>query len=258
MSSLSRITVYPIKSLDGHELTSCKVLPNGALAGDRRYALVDAWGKYVNGKNCAAIHGIRSTYCNDLKSVTLAHDLRQETFQLETEQAGIAHWCSEVLEKKCRLIENDDGGYPDDCDSPGPTVVSTATLALVASWFDWLDLDETRRRFRFNLELSEVPAFWEDSLVAEAHQVSRFRLGSLTWQGHGLCQRCVVPTRNSQDGAVAESFARDFVRYREEALPAWAPRERFDHFYRLGVNTRIDLGDQGGTLSVADPVEKIH
>ena len=258
MPSLSRITVYPIKSLDGHDLNSCQVLPNGALIDDRRYALVDAWGKYVNGKNCVAIHSIRATFSDDLKSATLTYDGQQESFDLEVEQARLATWCGEALGLKCRLIENRDGGFPDDCDAPGPTIVSTATLDLVTNWFDWLKLDEARRRFRFNLELSDVPAFWEDGLVASTHQVCRFHLGSLTWQGHGICQRCVVPTRDSRNGIVSESFARDFVRHRQEKLPEWAPRERFDHFYRLGVNTRIDSSDQGGTLHVGDSLEIHH
>ena len=47
MPTLERITVYPIKSLDGVVLESCRVLAGGALEHDRRYALVDAEGVFA-------------------------------------------------------------------------------------------------------------------------------------------------------------------------------------------------------------------
>jgi hypothetical protein len=38
-------------------------------------------------------------------------------------------------------------------------------------------------------------------------------------------------------------------------LPSWSARERFNHFYRVAINTRPE-GDQGGkTLRVGDRLE---
>ena len=255
MPNLQRITVYPIKSLDGHDLTTCTVLGNGALADDRRYALVDGWGKYISGKTCAAIHGIRATFSEDVQCVTLRCEGQEKSFTIADEQESLAAWCSEVLGKKCRLIENGAGGFPDDCESPGPTLISTASLELVASWFEGLDLTEARRRFRFNLELADAPAFWEDGLVTEESKVRRFQLGDLVWQGRGICLRCVVPTRDSCDGTVTAGFAREFNRLREATLPDWSPVTRFDHFYRLGANTRLDSDDNGSVLRLGDAIE---
>ncbi len=258
MPTLDRITVYPIKSFDGHQLSSCEVLSNGGLANDRRYALVDSWGKYINGKSCAEIHAIRAKYSDDLHGVSLSFAGQERSFEIATEQDALASWCGEVLGKKCRLIENSDGGFPDDCESPGPTLVSTATLLAVTEWFPGMDLAEVRRRFRFNLELANAPPFWEDCLVTGVDNVLRFRVGDLIWQGRGVCERCVVPTRDSLQGEAWPGFARDFVRKREAELPDWSPRERFDHFYRLGVNTRIDSCDNGDVLRVGDAIEKIR
>ena len=258
MPKLDRITVYPIKSFDGHDLAENTVLSSGALAEDRRYALVDGWGKYISGKSCAAIHHIRATFSDDIQEVTLSCQGQQKSFSIANEQEALAAWCGEILGKKCRLTENNAGGFPDDCEAPGPTLVSTATLEAVASWYEGLDVIEVRRRFRFNLEFAETPAFWEDGLVTAAHKVRRFRLGDLVWQGRGICLRCVVPTRDSGDGTVTASFAREFARRREESLPSWSPRERFDHFYRLGVNTRLDSDDNGSVLHLGDSIEVIH
>jgi len=255
--TLDRITVYPIKSLDGHDLQMSQVLSSGALAEDRRYALVDGAGKYVNAKNCAAIHNIRARFSDDLKQVTLSSQGQESAFKMASEQELLAAWCSEVLEVKCRLVENVVDGFPDDSISPGPTLVSTASLAAVASWFEGLDLAEARRRFRFNLEVASVPAFWEDELVSELQQVRRFRVGEFVWQGQGICRRCVVPTRGSRNGVVSVGFARDFSRRRQETLPAWAPASRFDHFYRLGVNTGLETGGHGHSLRRGDAIERI-
>ena len=262
MPHLNRITVYPIKAFDGHDLEASTVLPNGALADDRRYALVDGWGKYVSGKTCEAIHSIRATFSEDVQKVTLSSEGQQKCFAIAEEQEALAAWCGEILGIKCRLTENNEGGFPDDCEAPGPTIVSTTTLEAVASWYEGFDLCEARRRFRFNLELADAPAFWEDSLVHEEstveHKVRRFRLGDLVWQGRGICMRCVVPTRDSSDGTVTAGFAREFALRREESLPSWSPRDRFNHFYRLGANTRLDSDDNGSVLRVGDTIEVIQ
>jgi len=262
MPTLCRITVYPLKSFDGHDLSACKVLAGGALAKDRRYALVDGLGRYVNGKRCAAIQGIRATFSEDLKQVTLSCEGQESSFEIAAEQESLAAWCGEVLGVKCRLVENAEAGFPDDAVSPGPTVVSTASLEAVTAWFAGLDLTETRRRFRFNLELSDAPEFWEDGLVPPLRKTRRFRMGDLVWQGRGVCERCVVPTRDSCDSSATAGFAREFARLREQTLPDWAVRERFEHFYRLGVNTELDSsenepGESIDVVRVGDPVELI-
>ena len=256
LPTLSRITVYPIKSLEGHDLLTSAVLEGGALAGDRRYALVDSRGRYINGKRCEAMHRIRASFSDDLQEVVLRSEGQERNFAIAREQEALAAWCSEVLGRECRLVENVAAGFPDDVDSPGPTLVSSGSLEAVADWFEGLDVAEVRRRFRFNLEVADTEAFWEDGLVgSEGEEERRFRLGDLTWQGCGVCQRCVVPTRGSRDGLATSGFVRDFARFRERDLPAWVSLDRFDHFYRLGVNTKLDSGENNKVLQLGDTIE---
>ena len=257
MPSVHSITIYPIKSFDGREVSAATVLPSGALLHDRRYALVDKWGKFVNGKNCPEIHRIRAKFNEELSSVMLSCGANAQSFALEDDSDSLAEFCSELLGQKCRLISNLDGGYPDDSESPGPTLVSTSTLMAIGQWFDGIELDEVRRRFRFNIEIADAEEFWEDGLVPELQKLRRFRIGGLVWQGSGICRRCVVPTRDSLDGAVSADFAKEFVRRRQEMLPDWAPRDRFDTYYRLGVNTRLDSEADEQVLQVGDAIEVI-
>jgi len=258
MPHLTRITVYPIKSLDGLELTTAEALSSGALQNDRRWALVDPDGNCVNGKRCPAIHQIRALYREDCEEVTLSNSDREATFSLSHDQQAIAKWCGGVIGQSCQMRENNVAGFPDDTDSPGPTLISTATLEEVSSWFNDLSLPETRRRFRTNLEIDANQPFWEDQLISQDPMYQRFRIGKTLWRGQGVCQRCAVPTRDSQSGTVSPGFARQFSRLREAALPEWSPVGQFDHYYRLAINTKLDSFSGESVLRAGDSVDMIE
>jgi uncharacterized protein YcbX len=252
MTKLARITVYPIKSLDGADLTTAAVLPSGALLYDRRWAVVDDSGRVVNGKRTAAIHAIRATFANDFRFVNLLHtSIQTAQFELADESSGINEWLSEAVGANCRLVENRETGFPDDLDAPGPTLVSNGTVNEVSRWFE-LTPAEFARRFRANLTFDAGEPFWEDRLVGHVDQPVPFTIGEVSWLGVNPCQRCVVPSRDSLTGDATAGFQREFARRREAALSARAPRERFDHFYRLAVNTRLAPNCRGGKLSLGD------
>lgn len=254
---LSRITIYPIKSLDGIDVQVANVLPNGALANDRRFALVDAAVQYVNGKRTAAIHRIRATY--DLSQMTVAlHDTARNVvaeFSLVRDHAELSLWLTEAVGITCVFVENVSGGFPDDNEAPGPTVVSTATLAEVCRWFPGLTLDETRRRFRANMEIDGVEPFWEDRLFGPSGTALPFGIGESHWLGTNPCQRCVVPSRATESGEITPAFQGVFAENRRRQLPSWSPRDRFNHFYRLAVNTRPAPGQTSAVVRVGDLVQ---
>jgi uncharacterized protein YcbX len=252
MTSLRRITVFPIKALDGCDLNEVEVLRNGALANDRRWAIVDAQGRYVNGKRTPTLHAIRAMYDDDLRNVTLTSPRGRSTFELPTEAPDAAAWLSEQLDLKCRLIENAHGGFPDDGNAPGPTLISTASLEATANWFEGLDLPEMRRRIRANLEIDAPAPFWEDRLADDGGQPRRFSLGRVIYRGRTICARCVVPTRHSLTGDVLPGFTQHFISRRQDELPDWSPQEQFDHYFRLAINTSAEWVESGATIRVGD------
>ncbi|HUY88682.1 MAG TPA: MOSC N-terminal beta barrel domain-containing protein [Pirellulales bacterium] len=261
IAHLARITIYPIKSLHGVDVEHATLLPCGALEHDRRFALFDRQG-FVNGKRTNAVHRLRT-------SVDLAEDKLELTigfgepgegariYRLDSDQTPLTARLREYfhLDESARLAENVSGGFPDDIEAPGPTIVSTATLDCVAGWFPGLTVDEIRRRFRANLEIGGVEPFWEDRLYAEADQVVRFQLGDAALEGVNPCRRCVVPTRDSLTGEVGDQFAKQFAARRQQSLPPWAARSRFDHFYRLAVNTRAPQGAARCRIRVGSPLD---
>ncbi len=302
MPHLSGITIYPVKSLDGMSLSEATVLPSGALMHDRRWRLVDAEGAVVNAKKNARFHGIRATFGiegienSQIVSpfsgnfVTLSIDkdlqgenssLREETVPLLPNREGPCGWLSEALATHVLLQERLDGGFPDDRDAAGPTLISNESLQEVARWFN-LTIEEARRRFRMNLEVitqrdndlnkegAEVLSttvqgpFWEDSLACpvasnngmEVHAAEffepeylpgdprRFRIGTVLFQAAGVCRRCLVPERNSLTGDRNHLFYDQFEAFRMRRLPASVDASKWNHFYRLGVNTKL-RGDPG-------------
>jgi uncharacterized protein YcbX len=245
--------IYPVKSLDGVAVDEARVLPSGALEHDRRWALVDAQGKWINGKRTPRIHLLRSTIDPAARRIVLDAGGQIDEFKIDAERGPLERWLSDFLGLGVRIEENAVSGFPDDTTSPGPTVISTATLADVAGWFPGLNLVETRRRFRANLEIEDVEPFWEDRLYCEEGEAVRFEIGNVQLEGTNPCQRCVVPTRSPETGERYAEFATIFERQRFEKLPYWATRSRFDHFYRLAVNTRPVAGHTG-TIHVGDEV----
>ena len=253
---LAGIRIYPIKSMDPVSLLDSVILPSGALAHDREFALRDSEGRYVNAKRYAQIHTLRMEWEPEQGVICLRPEgcARSYAFSLTEDSDALESWLSRFFDQTIMLARNPDAGFPDDTVAPGPTVISTATLEEVASWYPGLSVSETRTRFRANLEIGGVPAFWEDRLYGEIGEVVPFWIGEVRIEGVNPCQRCIVPTRDTQTSELWPDFAQTFRTRREETLPPWANRARFNHFYRLAVNTCLPLIDHPQTLRVGDPI----
>lgn len=256
VAQVARILVYPIKSLDGVSCHRASVVSPGTLEFDRRWAIVDSKGKYVNGKRNAQVHQLRCQFDLATLTVTLSHegDTQAVPFHLATQREEINQWLSEYFQQPVFLEEKAEGGFPDDTDAYGPTIISTATLETVASWFPGLTVESARSRFRANLEISNVPPFWEDQLFTEQDTGVNFQIGSVLFQGMNPCQRCVVPTRDPHTGETYPQFQRIFTQQRQATLPSWTTHSRFNHYYRLSINTRIFSSQIGKAIGIGDPV----
>jgi len=296
MPTLDRITIYPVKSLDGIDVTEARVVPSGALEHDRRWQLTDIDGRVLNAKRSPLFHAIRAEFDLDSRLVTLSIDplaiqaraipgverlasLAPDTFPLVPGPDGPCGWLAEALSAGVRLepgsaasassqasasvllLERADGGFPDDREAPGPTLVSTASLEEVARWFSF-DLAEARRRFRANLELGGCDAFWEDTLASPAREdvpslldlppdlpadpyadlpplePREFTIGEARFRATNVCRRCVVPSRNSRTGAVTAAFREAFEARRSRGMRDDVDPGAWGTLYRLGVNTR--------------------
>lgn len=256
MPYLSKIIVYPIKSLDGVDVSSSKLTDEGALVHDREFALFDERDQYVNGKSTARIHQIRASYDLTMRtiSVGIQGQPERDTFHLDRDRSALETWFTQYFGYSIFIRQNIKAGFPDDTNASGPTIVSQATLETVASWFPGISLDDVRQRFRPNLEVEDAPAFWEDQLFATDGQPVPFQIGNVELRGINPCQRCIVPTRHPRLGDRTPNFQQDFSSKRRATLPAWAPSERFNHFYKLTTNTWIAPTEAAKMLQVGDEI----
>ena len=279
---LSGIRLHPVKSLDPVSVTEARIGPGGGLEHDRAWALFSVDGRWVNAKRTPAMHLIRATYAPDLRSVTLAvpgdrRNVPARTFPFPGGAEDAAEWFSVYFEQQI-LVRHAPEGFPDDSIAYGPTIISTASLQRVCEWFPGMTLDNARQRFRTTLEIDNgdlnasaaspqdaekaastnghLPAFWEDQLYGEDERsVVRFRIGEVKFEGSNPCARCPVPARDPQTAADLLGFQKRFSDLRRETLPAWAAAARFDHFYRLAVNTRVAPTETGKPLRLGDALK---
>jgi uncharacterized protein YcbX len=291
MAQLARITLFPVKSLDGIEVDRATLLPCGALADDRRWRLVDLDGHVVNAKRTPLMHPIRATFeLGDAPTVSLAVARpalgarsactpAPASFPLRPGPSGPCAWLSEALGIEVLIQERPEGGFPDDRDATGPTLVSSASLDEVARWFS-LPIDEIRRRFRVNLEIEGCEPFWEDTLASPAcppplssidaaasfgggspavepppSPPLSFHVGGAVLTAVNVCRRCPVPTRDSGDGRVTEYFRDVFEAWRRRRLRRDVDASSWGGFYRLAINT---IGDgRGVNVEVGDRIEPV-
>jgi uncharacterized protein YcbX len=252
---LSQIVVYPIKSLDGVSVKEARMTPGGILEFDRIYAIVDDAGAYVNGKRTSRIQLLRTIFDSTFQEVCIwqTGDSNRSHFSL-TEPAALNKWLSDFFGFSVKLTYEAKSGFPDDRTAFGPTITSEASLKMVTDWFPEMGLPSARRRFRSNLEIADVPAFWED-LFGAAGELKPFRIGDVHFLGHNPCQRCVVPTRDPDLGNSLANFQKSFMELRRKNLPKWSNAERFNHYYRFAINTSVPATEAGKCIRVGDLIQ---
>ncbi|HID65974.1 MAG TPA: MOSC domain-containing protein [Aquificaceae bacterium] len=246
---ISRIFIYPIKSLDPMEVESVKIIKKGSLEHDREFAFFDEGGKIVNAKKEKKFHLIRSFV--DFENEIFKFKYKNEMWQFSFSEINkVNEFFSEIFGYKVFLKRNKEGGFPDDRKAHGPTIVSNTTLRTVANWFD-ISEDEVRKRFRANIEIEHVPSFWEDSLVGKT-----FKIGGVVVEGVNVSKRCPVPARNPETGEFTKNFSKKFIEFRKKSLPEFSPREVFkDTFYRLCLNTNIPATEWGKEIRIGEEVK---
>jgi uncharacterized protein YcbX len=251
---LGRIIIFPIKALDGVMVESARFTAGGILENDRVFAIYDTAGKVVNGKRTPRVHELRSVFDPLFREVRLwPNGQTPVQFQLDN-PAPIEKWLGDFFGFPVVLQHETEKGFPDDREAFGPTIVSEASLRAIQTWFPELTIESTRRRFRANLELLGEKPFCEDALYGAPGELKPFRMGDVKFFGHNPCQRCVVPTRDPDSAQPVPEFQKKFMQLRKESLPPWANALRFNHFYRLAINTSVPSSEAGKQLRIADEV----
>ena len=230
---INKITIYPIKSLDGISLQQALITNGGCLLHDREYAITDEEGNFIIGKTNPLVHLLRSTidFDNETVSFRQQHETTWNQFHLQTEIPAIESYLSGYFGMHVLFKKNSNGRFLDIPDISGVTILSTSSLQSVSEWYGHMNLDETRKRFRSTIEIEGVPAFWEDHLFSKEGRGIEFKIADVTMYGMSPRARCVVPTRNPETGEVIHAFPKTFARHRAATLPEWSTLNEYGHHY---------------------------
>lgn len=224
---VDQIWVYPFKSLAGVSLTEVGINKSGALANDRRWAFFLKNGKTLNAKRSVVFQ-------TQKHSIDLEHNricFGDKIFGFD-DAISIEKYVSALMGQEVLLKENGSTGFPDDTDLAGPTVVLKETLECISQAME-IAYAEVLKRFRPNIIISGEKAFAEDHWLGKTIEIN-----GTQFVISGLCNRCIVPTRNSTTGIVDSDFKNRFVNVRQ-ANSSWRIKDTNDHYYKLCLNTQM-------------------
>ena len=252
--TVSRITIYPVKSLDGVSLQKGLIVKGGCIEHDREYVIADQEGNFIIGKTNPLVHSLRSSvdFGNGIISFRHKENASWNHFNLHNEKSAIDSYLSDFFKTPLTLQQNKEGRFLDIPDISGVTILSTESLKAVSTWFDNMDLEETRKRFRATIELEGTDAFWEDHLFSGEGTGIKFTLGEVTLFGMSPRARCIVPTRNPESGEAIHAFPKKFSKHRAATLPEWSRLKEFGHNYYLTVNCYIPATEVGKSIQIGD------
>ncbi len=264
MPHISRLFIYPIKSLGGIELPQAQVTARG-LQHDRRWMLIDDNNRFMSQRTTPSMalfalkladEGIKVTYrstqevcvlpfapqTQEQLTVTIWDDTCTGTRVSDAADA----WFSQRLGASCRLVFMDDDSLrPVDPRYAGPThitsfadaypmlLIGEASLQdLNSRLTDKVDFD----RFRPNIVISGTEPYHEE-------QMAHFIVGDIQFYGVKPCARCVMVGVNQQTAEVYPEPLKTLSSYR-----------KFGKKVFFGQNL---IHEGSGTISVGDELQII-
>ncbi|SFR83344.1 hypothetical protein SAMN05428970_2786 [Agromyces sp. CF514] len=216
---LTRVRLYPVKSLGGLDVASAQVEPWG-LAGDRRWAVVDENGRNVTARERNVMLGLRSELLADggvllsgAASEPASDPLRVDVpTDAEPVAVGISRqatalpagpeaddWLSSRIGQSVRLVwqpdptvrpvKDEHGGLDGDrmslADAAPLLLTTEASLAALNAWTDEGAPELDMLRFRPNLVVDGDEPFAED-------EWGFVTIGDVRFRVTGGCDRCMM------------------------------------------------------------------
>jgi uncharacterized protein YcbX len=249
-----RIAIAPVKALGLVHPDEVEVTGAG-VPGDRRFWIVDADGRLVNGKTHPGLMGVKPAWDEESRRLALAFpdgsvvDGVVETgAPVEAALYGEPHpshavvgpWqdaLSAFAGQPVSLLWSDGGAVDRGSDQGGwASIVSRGSLERLRREAG-AEREVDGRRFRMLFEIDGVPAHTEDEWLGE-----RVRVGEAVLAPIGDVGRCVTTTCDPDTGVSDFDTLKTLARYRREGVTEPLP---------LGVYCDVV---SPGTVRVGDPV----
>jgi uncharacterized protein YcbX len=257
--AISRLRIYPIKSLDPVELQEAEVGVH-SLRHDREFAMVAKDNRYMNGKRTGRVSELRAEY--DLPNYTVHLSPRAngvtDSFHLINDKAALEAYLEDFFGEPVTLLHDQQGQLMDIPSASSVTILSKASLLSLQEEFSDLTLEDVRLRFRATIELDGVDAYWEENLVAEPGVGMRIKLGDVEMIGISPRARCNVPPRDPFTGKTDKTFVKRMIKSRERTLPENSHIPAYGNLYHLTINTYIAESEKGKWLRIGDELQIIE
>lgn len=262
---LAEIRRYPVKSLRGHSLNEA-IAERAGLAGDRRWMIVDQWGKFLTQRQHPKLAQIEAVPTDN--GVELRH-ATHGALDVRYPKAGAAEqmvivwrdavrariataasgYLSAFLGQPVQLVHL----YDVEARPVDPAFGRADDRVGFADGFPFLvtltaSLDDLNRRltkpitmdrFRANLVIDGAPAWAEDTW-------RRLRVGGVTLRIVKACSRCAIPTLDPLTGEQPDG---------NEPLQTLASFRRGALGITFGQNA---IADAPGSLCVGDGVDVLE
>jgi uncharacterized protein YcbX len=255
MAYVANLGVHPVKTLDRVNVEEARITESGRLEYDRRYAFVESDEELIKGLRHDELTRLDSTFDLESESLSVQTSEEEQRFHLQENVEEAEQWFSGYLGTEVTIERDPEAGFVARSDA-GPSVISTATLEEVASWFDDITAAEIRRRMRVNIEIGGVPPFWEDRFVGESAPL--FEINGVRFTGIEPCSRCVIPLRDPESGEITPGFQNTFLENRKRTFPEWADSDVFDNYFYLMLIADVLEEDRGTPIRVGDTVTLIE
>ena len=256
---VASIRIYPVKSLDPVDLQEAEIGIH-SLKNDRIFAMLADDGRFVNGKRTGRVNQLRSEFNLVDNKVTLSQrdGGEKQTFELRENNEQLVAYLSDFFSMNVTLIHRDNGELMDIPQTSSVTIVSQASVASLHKDLPDHLIEDLRLRFRTNLEIGGVDAFWEEKLFQEPGIGMRFTVGDVEMIGVSPRARCNVPPRNPLTGETNKQFIKQMMESRSQSLPNESALPKHGGFYHLTVNTYVPESEKGKVLRVGDPIKIIE
>lgn len=256
---ISKLRVYPIKSLGYIEMDEAEIGIH-SLKNDRIFAMMDEDGRYINGKRTPKVNELKTEYDLSAGQVIFSDKSigEKNTFELRENNAKLDQYLSDFFGLHTKLIKNERGQFMDIPTQSSVTIVSEASLQYLQKDLDRHSLENLRLRFRSNIELSGVDAFWEEELYQEPGVGVHFRLGEVEMIGVSPRARCNVPPQNPENGEMDYHFVKNMIASRKVHIPTAQKVLQYGRaHYFLTINVYVPDTAAGKQIKLNDELKII-
>jgi uncharacterized protein len=237
MATISRLYIYPVKSLGGVSLQQSKVTRYG-LEHDRRWMLIDAQNRFMTQLQYPAMSqfavqisdgGLHVTHLANQQVFTIPYQPQtNSTVQVQVwdddctgtfVSAQADAWFSKQLDMPCRLVYmTDDSIRTVNQKYADPQHITSFTdgyPTLMISEASVRDLNTRLQypveviRFRPNVVIDDVEPYFEDRL-------REFRIGDIQFRGVKPCPRCIMINLNPQTAQTHPEPLKVLAGYRKQ------------------------------------------